>query len=96
MLPVLLSQVPPGGMWEALCLTQQAEAAWEGSRGYVQMGTMLALRDTLTAGCACCSGRLASLLHSMVTLSTQSCVAKDTALLFGSWSLVIAIKPVWY
>lgn len=40
MLHVLLSQVHPGGMWEALRLTQQAETAREGSRGYVQMVTV--------------------------------------------------------
>lgn len=72
-LPVLFSQVPPGGMWEALCLTQQAEAAREGSRGYVQMGTMQALRDTPTAGCACCGPLgILGLLHGH-TKYTELC-----------------------
>lgn len=35
MLCLLLSQVYPRGMWEAVCLPQQAETAREGSRGYV-------------------------------------------------------------
>lgn len=47
---MLLTQVPPGGMWEVLRLTQQAETARQGPRGYVEAPAHLS--GALTAGWA--------------------------------------------
>lgn len=71
MLCLLLSKVYLRGMWEALCLTQQAEAAWEGSRGYVD-GDCAGSEEHATSrvGWVC----------SVVALSRQSCVTSKSLL----------------
>lgn len=66
-------------MRKALCLTQQTEAAWEGSRGYVDGDCAGSEEhDTGRVGWVC----------SVVTLSRQSCVT-TRACCVECWPLIL-------
>lgn len=73
MLCLLLSQVYPRGMWEALCLPQQAETARESSRGYVD--------GDCACNCACSAEHTTSRWAGSVLwahrVDRQSCVVKS-------------------